>query len=98
VSGGGGIYHRNQQFTQPSIATLTAFDPFFGGFLPVTVPTTEILSSYSVNKPGVDFGAGVAFGTKWRGKFFRGALQPDLHGQRPPYGLHPACLRVPLVI
>ncbi len=70
VSGGGGVFHRTQEFTQPSTATLTAFDPFFGGFFPVTVPTTEILSSYSVNKPGVDIGAGIAFGTKWRGKFF----------------------------
>jgi opacity protein-like surface antigen len=70
VTGGGGLYHRNQEFTQPSTATLTAFDPFFGAFFPVTVPTTEILSSYSVNKPGVNIGAGVALGTKWRGKFF----------------------------
>ncbi len=70
VSGGGGVYYRNQEFTQPSTATLTAFDPFFGAFFPVTVPATEILSSYSVNKPRVDFGAGIAFGTKSRGKFF----------------------------
>jgi len=70
VIGGGGLYHRYQEFTQPSVATVTAFDPFFGGFFPVTVPTTEILSSYSVNKPGVNIGAGVALGTKWHGKFF----------------------------
>lgn len=68
--GGGGLYHRNQQFTQPSTATFTAFDPFFGGFFPVTVPTTQILSSYTVNKPGVNFGAGFAVGTKWKAKFF----------------------------
>ncbi len=68
--GGGGLYRETQEFTQPSVATFTAFDPFFGGFFPVAVPTTEILSSYSVNKWGVNGGAGVAFGTKWRGKFF----------------------------
>jgi hypothetical protein len=68
--GGGGLYHRTQEFTQPSVATLTAFDPFFGGFFPVAVPTTEILASYSINKPGVNGGAGIAFGNKWHGKFF----------------------------
>ena len=67
--GGGGLYHLNQEFTQPSAATLTAFDPFFG-FYNVVVPTTQVLSSYSVNKPGVNGGAGFAIGTKWHGKFF----------------------------
>ncbi len=47
----------------------TGFDPFFG-FYPVAVPTTLILASYSVNKPGIDVGAGIAFGSKWHGKFF----------------------------
>jgi hypothetical protein len=70
IIGGGGIYHRTQEFTQPGTATLTAFDPFFGGFFPVTVPTTEILNSYTVNKPGVNIGAGVALGTKFHGKIF----------------------------
>jgi hypothetical protein len=67
--GGGGIYHRYQDFTQPSFATVTGFDPFFG-FFSANVPTTQILASYSVNKPGVDIGAGIALGTKWHGKFF----------------------------
>ena len=68
--GGGGLYHRNQEFTAPSVTTLTAFDPFFGAFFPVNVPTTQILASYSVNKPGVNGGMGIAFGSKWHGKFF----------------------------
>ncbi len=67
--GGGGIYHRNQEFTQRSSATVAGFDPFFG-FFPVTVPTTQVLSSYSLNKPGVNIGAGFALGTKWHGKFY----------------------------
>jgi len=70
LTGGGGLFHRYQEFTAPSITGVTAFDPFFGGFYPVAVPTTSILASYSVNKPGVDAGAGVAFGTKWHGKIF----------------------------
>jgi hypothetical protein len=68
--GGGGLYHRNQEFTQPAVATLTAFDPFFGAFYPVAVPTTQVLASYSVNKPGVNGGAGIEIGSKWHGKFF----------------------------
>jgi hypothetical protein len=67
---GGGVYHYHQDFTQPSVATFTSFNPFFGGFFPVAVPTTEILGSYSVNKPGIDAGMGFALGNKWHGKFF----------------------------
>lgn len=67
--GGGGLYHRTQEFTQPGVATFTAFDPFFG-FYTAALPTTQILSSYTVNKPGVNGGLGIAFGTKWHGKFF----------------------------
>lgn len=29
-----------------------------------------VAASYSVNKPGVDVGAGVEFGSKWHGNFF----------------------------
>ena len=67
--GGGGLYRMNQEFTQPSVSTVLGFDPFFG-FYTAAVPTTQILSSYSINKPGVNVGAGFAFGTKWRGKFY----------------------------
>jgi len=67
--GGGGLYHRTQEFTQPSFATFTGFNPFFG-FYNAAVPTTQVLASYTVNKPGVNGGMGIALGTKWHGKFF----------------------------
>jgi Outer membrane protein beta-barrel domain len=67
--GGGGFFRLNQEFTQPGVATVTGFDPFFG-FYNFGVPTTEILSSYSVNKPGIDVGAGFAVGTRFHGKLF----------------------------
>jgi hypothetical protein len=67
--GGGGLFRVEQQFTQPGVATVTGFDPFFG-FYNFGVPTTEILSSYSVNKPGIDVGAGFAVGTRFHGKLF----------------------------
>jgi len=69
IIGGGGIYHRTQEFTAPSTATVSAFDPFFG-FYSVGVPTTQVLASYSVMKPGVNFGAGLAFGTRWHAKMY----------------------------
>jgi len=69
VIGGGGLYHVTREFTQPSLATFTNYNPFFG-FYNVTVPTTEILDSYTINKPGLNIGAGFTVGTRWRGKFF----------------------------
>lgn len=69
LTGGGGLYHLNQEFTQPTLSNVVGFDPFFG-FYNLAVPTTQVLSSYSINKPGVNAGAGIAFGTKWHGKLF----------------------------
>ncbi len=69
LTGGGGIYHRYQEFTAPTVATVTGFNPFFG-FFPVQVAANQVLASSSVNKPGIDAGAGIAFGTKWRGKIY----------------------------
>ncbi|MBV9503542.1 MAG: outer membrane beta-barrel protein [Acidobacteriia bacterium] len=69
VTGGGGLFHRYQEFTQPSVAVTPAFDPFFG-FYPATFGVNQILASYSVNKPGVDAGVGIAFGSIAHGKFF----------------------------
>jgi opacity protein-like surface antigen len=67
--GGGGLYHRTQEFTAPDVATVTGFDPFFG-FFPVDVPVNRVLASSSINKPGVNGGVGVAFGTRWNAKFY----------------------------
>jgi len=59
ITGGGGIYHRTVEFTQPGVASTTFFDPWFG-FYPGLVSTNQVLASYSLYKPGVDGGAGVA--------------------------------------
>jgi hypothetical protein len=68
LTGGGGMYRREQDFTAPSVAVVGSYG--FFGYYPVAVPTTVILSSYSVVKPGIDAGMGFAFGSKWHGKFF----------------------------
>ena len=67
--GGGGIYHRTQEFTQPGVGSAVGFDPFFG-FYNFAVPVNQVLASYSVYKPGVNGGMGFAFGTKWHAKFY----------------------------
>jgi opacity protein-like surface antigen len=59
--GGYGLYHRTQEFTQPATDHLTAANPFFGGIS---------AASYSVNKPGVNGGAGLEFSGKGRWKVF----------------------------
>ena len=66
---GGGLYRVQQQFTQPSATSVVGFDPFFG-FYNALIPATQVLSEYTVNKPGINAGAGFAMGTKWHGKFF----------------------------
>jgi len=55
LTGGGGIHRDSQDFTAPGAATVTATNGFFGVF-PVGVPVTNVLSSYTVNKAGVDVG------------------------------------------
>jgi hypothetical protein len=87
IVGGGGLYHVYQEFTAPSIATVTGFNPFLG-FYTAGVPTTEVLASNSVNKPGANIGAGVAMGTKWRAKVYAEARYNHVflsNGQRMDY-------------
>jgi hypothetical protein len=87
IVGGGGLYHVFQEFTAPSIATVTGFDPFFG-FFSAGVPTTDVLASSSVNKPGANIGMGIAMGSKWRAKFYGEARYNHVfmsNGQRMDY-------------
>ena len=67
--GGGGLYHWRQEFTQPTVAIFRGFDPFFG-FFNAAIPTEQVITSYSVNKPGVNGGVGLSFGTTWNAKFY----------------------------
>ena len=59
--GGPGIYRRTVEFTKPTIATVTAFDPFFGFFFPVNVPAHEVIGSFSTTKFGMNGGGGFSF-------------------------------------
>jgi hypothetical protein len=78
LTGGGGLFHWYQEFTQPSAAIVSGFNPFFG-FYSAAVPANQILASYSVNRPGFDVGAGIAFGTRRHGKFFAEARYDHIY-------------------
>ncbi len=67
--GGGGLYHWRQEFTAPTVALFQGFDPFFG-FFNEAIPAQSVVTSYSVNKPGVNGGMGIAFGTRWHAKLY----------------------------
>jgi opacity protein-like surface antigen len=58
IVGGVGYYRRTVEFTQPTIAAIDVFDPFFG-FFPVLVPADQVIGS--VVRDGVGGNAGVGF-------------------------------------
>jgi opacity protein-like surface antigen len=70
--GGGGLYHRTAEFTAPTVATVTAYDPYFNYFYRVAVPANQVLASQSVMKGGVNGGAGftVRFGESRTSLYF----------------------------
>jgi hypothetical protein len=61
LTGGGGIYHRTVEFTQPALATVPVFDPFFGIIYPANIVTNEVLASFSNYKGGLNIGGGFSF-------------------------------------
>jgi len=70
ITGGGGLYHRTIEFTQPTVGTFTGFDPYFGYFYRVAVPANQVIASNSIYKPGWEGGAGIGFGGYRNAKFF----------------------------
>jgi hypothetical protein len=69
VTGGGGYFHEETQLTDQTVVSGVYGNPYFG-FYPGEYNATVVVGSYSVNKPGLDAGVGIAFGSKWGGKFF----------------------------
>jgi hypothetical protein len=64
--GGVGWYRRTVQFTRPTLAPATIFDPFFGFFFPAFVPADIVLGSVTRDGFGGNAGGGfnVRVGTK----------------------------------
>ncbi|HLJ14830.1 MAG TPA: outer membrane beta-barrel protein [Bryobacteraceae bacterium] len=56
---GGGWLRRTVQFTQPTIAETTVFDPWWGYFGPALVPVNQVLGSVSDNGGVYDIGGGL---------------------------------------
>ena len=75
VTGGGGLYHRIEDYSVPTLTAAPTYNPFLG-FVP-----SPLVTSYSSNKAGVDAGVGIAFGSKWKGKFFAEARYNRILGQ-----------------
>lgn len=69
LMGGGGLFHEYQNFTAPAVFTTTFFSPFFGAF-PASFAGNQVLSSYTVTKPGFDIGGGIGVGKIGHGKLF----------------------------
>ncbi len=59
--GGVGYYRRTVNFTQPTVAPATFFDPFFGVIFPGVVPATQILRSDVRDGLGGSLGIGLSF-------------------------------------
>jgi hypothetical protein len=55
-----GWYRRTVEFTRPSVAAVTVFDPFLGFFVPVLVPANTVLGTSTRDGFGGNVGGGVA--------------------------------------
>jgi opacity protein-like surface antigen len=61
IIGGIGWYRRTVEFTSPTFAAVTAFDPFFGFFFPAIVPANQVLGSITRDGFGGNVGLGFTF-------------------------------------
>jgi opacity protein-like surface antigen len=59
VIGGGGVYRRTVEFTQPTVATVAVVDPWWGVVFPAVVPAEQILGTYGMTRGGLNAGGGV---------------------------------------
>lgn len=89
VTGGGGIYHRTVEYTQPVIQTGVFFDPWFG-YYPADFASNQIIGSYGQYKGGVNGGAGfsVKLGSS-RAKLFAEARYHHIFTRGVETGLLP---------
>jgi opacity protein-like surface antigen len=63
VLGGGGYYHRIVELTSPSVGYTTICDPYWYVCYPTLVSVDRIIGDRSSNDFGINFGAGLTFGT-----------------------------------
>jgi hypothetical protein len=73
-----GYYRRTVEFTQPTTALTTFFDPFFG-FFTAAVPANQVIGSVTRNGFGYNIGAGLDFTLVGRTKLYFDARYHDAH-------------------
>lgn len=61
VIGGPGYYRRVLNLTEPTIAIVTVFDPFFGIIAPVAFPANQIIGTITKVGWGGNIGAGITY-------------------------------------
>jgi opacity protein-like surface antigen len=61
VIGGGGWYRRTVEFTQPTTALVTVFDPWWGYFANAVVPANQVFGSVTRDSGGFNAGGGISF-------------------------------------
>ncbi|MGH9397718.1 MAG: outer membrane beta-barrel protein [Terriglobia bacterium] len=59
--GGPGYYQRTVNFTRPTSAIVTVFDPFFGFFYPVVIPAKVVIGRNTRVGWGGNIGAGITY-------------------------------------
>ncbi len=69
VTAGGGEFRVVREFSAATAGPTSAYIPSLGFFSPASGPV-PVVSSYSVNKPGFDVGAGFSLGAVGHGKVF----------------------------
>ena len=56
---GGGYLRRTVQFTQPTLAETTVFDPWWGYFGPAFIPVNQVLGTFTSNSGAFNVGGGI---------------------------------------
>jgi opacity protein-like surface antigen len=67
---GGGYYRRTVEFTQPTLALVDVFDPWWGYVGPVIIPVNRVIGSATSNAGGANAGLGMTIGLGGGVKFY----------------------------
>lgn len=72
VNVGGGWMRRTVEFTRPTLAQVTIFDPCWGYFGPAVIPANQLLGTYRSDGGARDVGGGLDVPL---------GVRPPLHGR-----------------
>jgi hypothetical protein len=89
-----GYYRRTIQFTQPTLAPIEIFDPFFGFFFPTLVSANLVLGNITRGGVGGNLGFGFEFPFVDGARFFTEAKYQYADTGRIPTRMIPLTLGV----